>query len=159
MSVVRFNNWAGLLSAVILTAACLLAPGAPANADDATSAAHVTAKRSTASLNLGNGSLPGASAPARSSGGFANGFVYSPGALPNAAIRGRLNVGKSGVYVPYYGGTDPSRPGIQGGVAGIGYGFHGWDISVYDAGAGVAPAGPGVDAPKSNPSLSFSIRF
>jgi hypothetical protein len=70
-------------------------------------------------------------------------------------------VGKSHVYVPYYGNvsTDPAHPSWQG-AAGIAYGFRSWDISVVNGGFGNAPpAVPGSDIPKPNQSLTLSIRF
>jgi hypothetical protein len=48
------------------------------------------------------------------------------------------------------------------GVAGIGYGFRTFDLTVQNGGfsAGApAPNVPGGEPPKVNPSLSFSIRF
>jgi hypothetical protein len=93
---------------------------------------------------------------------FTNGFLYFPGAQPGMNIGGRLNVAKH-VYVPYYGSVsnDPAHPGVQG-TAGIAYGFRSWDISVLNGSFGtVQPAIPGStnDAPKVNPSLTFSVRF
>jgi hypothetical protein len=140
-------------------AAWMVASALPARADDtaANNRSHETAKRSTASLGTGTN---GATAATPTSAGFTNGFVYTPSPQPIVGIRGRLNVGKSGVYVPYYGnvGTDPLHPNVEG-VAGIGYGFHSWDISVINNGAAGLPAVPGSDPPKANPSLSFAIHF
>ncbi len=132
---------------------------APARADDA-HARPAAKQRGTASLSLANGAPASGS---RASTGFLNGFVYAPGPQSALGFRGRLNVGKSGVYVPYYGnvGADPLRPNVQG-VAGIGYGFRGWDISVlnggYTAGAPALTPGSG-DLSKVSPSLSVSVHF
>ena len=76
-------------------------------------------------------------------------------------VGGRVNVGKSKLYVPYYGNisSDPTHPGVQG-TAGIAYGFRTWDISVLNGNMGTQQAPvPGVDTPKVNPALSLSIRF
>jgi hypothetical protein len=77
-------------------------------------------------------------------------------------IGGRVNVGKSHVYVPYYGtiSNDPAHPGVQG-TAGLAYGFRTWDISVLNGGFGNQPSSgiPGGDPPKVNPALTFSIHF
>jgi hypothetical protein len=162
MSAVRLYNRARLLSFVAVAALTALVLAAPALGDTTTGARHeATAKRGAASLTLpAAGSSTTAS---RSTAGFSNGFVYTPGPQPVLGFHGRFNVGKSGVYVPYYGnvGTDPSHPNVEG-IAGIGYGFHGWDVSVvnggFAAGAQAAPV-PGGDTSKVNPSLSFSIRF
>jgi len=159
MSGTRFSTWVRLVSVAVLTAAWLGVGVLPAQAQDTAAARAHEAKQHTASLNL-NGSA-GASAPAAapaSRGGILNGFVYST-SPQSLGFRGRLNVGKTGVYVPYYGDvdTDPLHPNSQA-FAGIGYGFHTWDVSVVNGNSGVA-AVPGGDAPKSNQSLSFSIRF
>ena len=162
MSAVRFYNRARLLSIALFAAIWMVVSCVPANADDATTGrARDSAKRAPASLNLNNSAVTPPGSP-RNTAGFMNGFVYTPGPQPVLGFRGRVNVGKSGVYVPYYGnvGSDPAHPNLQG-VAGIGYGFRTWDISVVNGGfsAGAPAAVPGADAPKANPSLSFSIRF
>jgi len=150
MLALRFGQRVRLLSVAVLTALVVFAFAVPAKADDRTA----QAKRTTASLSNG--------APAQSQGGqnFAGGFQFIPGA-PGMNIGGRVNVGKSKLYVPYYGNisTDPLHPGVQG-TAGIAYGFRTWDISVVNGGFG-SPQGPvpGVDQPKVNPALSLSIRF
>jgi hypothetical protein len=154
MLVLRFGQLARLLSVAVLTAAAVFVFALPAKADDSTARA-AQVKRSTASLSNG--------APAQSQSGpnYTNGFQFIPGA-PGMNIGGRVNVGKSKLYVPYYGNisTDPAHPGVQG-VAGIAYGFRTWDISVLNGGLGTPPQAPvpGVDAPKVNPALSLSIRF
>jgi hypothetical protein len=158
MLVLRFGQLARLLPVAALTAAVAFAFAVPAKADviPSTGSAHVAqAKRGTASLTSA-GATQG-----QSMTGFANGFQFIPGA-PGMNIGGRVNVGKSKLYVPYYGNisTDPTHPGVQG-TAGIAYGFRTWDISVLNGGLGTplqAPI-PGVDTPKVNPALSLSIRF
>lgn len=164
MSVVRFSKRARLLSVAALAAAwlALSAAPAPARADDAPAArAREAAKQRTASLNL-NAPSPASIAPAgRSSGSMINAFVYQAGPQ-SLGFRGRVKIGKSGVYVPYYGNvdTDPLHPATQS-YAGIGYGFHTWDVSVVNGGynSGSLANVPGADTPKANPSLSFSIHF
>jgi hypothetical protein len=161
MLVLRFGQLARLLPVAVLTAAAMFAFAVPAKADviPSTGSAHVAqAKRGTASLtNAGSGGAT----QGQSITGFANGFQFIPGA-PGMNIGGRVNVGKSKLYVPYYGNisTDPTHPGVQG-TAGIAYGFRTWDISVLNGGFGTPPQAPipGVDAPKVNPALSLSIRF
>jgi hypothetical protein len=134
----------------------------PARADDTTTAAMraIAAKRTPTSLNTGGLSLPNPSA-SRSSTSFTNGFLYFPGAQPGLSVNGRVPVGKSHVYVPYYGNVsgDPAHPNVQG-TAGIAYGFRTWDISVLNGGFGTSQQTlPGVDPPKANPALSLSVHF
>ncbi len=162
MAVIRFFNRVRSLSVAAFAATCIVLSIGPALADESAAAApraHEGAKRSTSSLNT-NANAPGSAATTRSAAGFMNGFVYSEG--PQAlGFRGRVNVGKSGVYVPYYGNVDvdPLHPAVQG-VAGIGYGFRTWDISVQNGPfSGSVPNVPGGASSKTNQSLSFSIRF
>ena len=161
ISAVCFSHRARLLSVAAFAAAWLAASAVPARADEAAGARAHETKQHTASLNL---NAPGAAAPVAPvtrGPGIMNGFVYSTGPQ-SLGFRGRLNVGKTGVYVPYYGNvdTDPLHPNTQG-FAGIGYGFRTWDVSVVNGGytSGPPASVPGADAPKANPSLSFSIRF
>jgi hypothetical protein len=165
MSVVRFSKRARLLSVAAFAAAWLALSAAPtpARADDATAArSREAAKQHTSSLNL---SAPAAAAIApagrSSGGGILNAFVYQTGPQ-SVGFRGRVKIGKSGVYVPYYGNvdTDPLHPATQS-YAGIGYGFRSWDVSVVNGGysSGSLANVPGADTPKANPSLSFSIHF
>ncbi len=156
----RLGQSARFLSVAVFSAVAVFAFAVPVKADDTVSAARAAqGKRTTASLA---NPLPatGAAVPGTAA---ANGFLYFPGGQPGMNVGGRLNVGKSHVYVPYYGNisNDPTHPGVQG-VAGIAYGFRTWDISVLNGGGtSVAqPAIPGLDAPpKVNPALSLSIRF
>jgi hypothetical protein len=150
MLVFRFGKIARLLSVAVLIAAGGLAFAVPAKADDTARAPQ--AKRSTASLNNAGAVQAGPN--------FSGGFQFIPGA-PGMNIGGRVNVGKSKLYVPYYGNisSDPAHPGVQG-TAGIAYGFRTWDISVLNGSMGTQQAPvPGVDTPKVNPALSLSIRF
>jgi hypothetical protein len=154
---VRSNNLARLLSVIVLAMMVFGMSVAPARADETRFKA--AKQRAAASLNAANSSTSGS----RATTSFTNGFVYTPGPQPMLGFRGRLNVGKSGVYVPYYGnvGTDPAHPNLQG-VAGIGYGFRGWDISVLNGGyaAGAPALSPGAgDLSKVNPSVSVSVHF
>ena len=161
MLVLRFGQRARLLSVAVLSALAIGAFAVPAKADDSTGSAHpAQAKRATTSLGNAASSNGGA-LQGQNGAAYANGFQFIPGA-PGMNIGGRVNVGKSHVYVPYYGNisNDPTHPGVQG-TAGIAYGFHTWDISVLNGGLGTpaqAPI-PGVDAPKVNPALSLSLRF
>jgi hypothetical protein len=151
------------LSAALFAAAAIVSFNLPARAEDigATAARAAQVKRATTSL--GTAQPPSATTlNSPQSHPFANGFLYFPGAQTGLNIGGRLNVGKSHLYVPYYGtiSNDPAHPGVQG-TAGVAYGFRTWDISVLNGGFGSppAPAIPGADAPKVNPALSLSIRF
>jgi hypothetical protein len=162
MSASRFDNRARLLSVAAFVAIWIGLTFAPARADETAAVrAREGKQRSTAALTL-----PGAPAIAgvtRGGSNVTNGFVYLPGVQPALGFRGRVNVGRSGVYVPYYGdvGIDPAHPNVQG-MAGIGYGFRGFDISVYNGGlsAGAAPGlVPGGVTGKANPSVSVSVRF
>jgi hypothetical protein len=151
MLVSRFGKFARSLSVAVLIALAGLAFAAPAKADDTTARAP-QAKRNTASLSNAGTVQAGPN--------FSGGFQFIPGA-PGMNIGGRVNVGKSKLYVPYYGNisTDPMHPGVQG-TAGIAYGFRTWDISVLNGSMGTQQAPvPGVDTPKVNPALSLSIRF
>jgi hypothetical protein len=153
MLALRFGKLRRLLSVAVLIAVAMLAFAVPAKADD-TAARAAQVKRSTASL------ANGGSAQLQTAPNYPGSFQFIPGA-PGMNIGGRVNVGKSKLYVPYYGNvsTDPAHPGVQG-TAGIAYGFRTWDISVLNGGLGTPQAPiPGVDAPKVNPALSLSIRF
>jgi hypothetical protein len=165
MSPVRFSTWARLLSAAVLTAAWFGMSAVPAHADvtsaSTTARAHDAARQHTAALNnLANGATASATGPSTRSG-ILNGFVYST-SPQSLAFGGRVNVGKTHVYVPYYGNvnTDPLHPNAQT-FAGIGYGFRTWDVSVVNSGYNSAPvaSAPGSDIPHPNQSLSFSIHF
>jgi hypothetical protein len=161
MSAERFSTWARWVSVAVLTAAWLGFAVAPASAQDTSAAKARESKAHTSSLSLNASAAASApaAAPANRGGSFLNGFVYATGPQ-SLGFRGRVNVGKTGVYVPYYGNvdTDPLHPNSQT-SAGIGYGFRTWDISVMNGNsAGVANVPGGGDAPRSQ-SLSFSVRF
>ena len=156
----RLRHCALSLSVAVFAVGTAFAVAAPASADDVTAAAARApqAKRSTASF--GN-TLPSSIGGVTQPRGSTASFLVFPGAQPGMNIGGRVNVGKSHVYVPYYGNisTDPTRPGVQG-AAGLAYGFRTWDISVLNGGFGTTQAPvPGIEQPKVNPSLSLSIRF
>jgi hypothetical protein len=123
----------------------------------------LAAKRAATSLTNGGLStgLPNPGAGTRNATSFAGGFLYFPGAgttQPGLNVGGRVPVGKSHVYVPYYGNVsgDPAHPTVQG-TTGIAYGFRTWDISVLNGTP--SQSLPGADAPKVNPNLSLSVRF
>jgi hypothetical protein len=154
MLALRFPQRVRLLSVAVFAAVALfaIAVPVPVRADD-----HAApAKRAATSLV---NSQPATVGGSQSHTAFSNGFLYFPGAQPGMNIGGRVNVGKSHVYVPYYGNVsnDPTHPGVQG-TAGIAYGFRTWDISVLN-GVSPQPPFPGADTPKVNPALSLSIRF
>jgi hypothetical protein len=134
----------------------------PAQADDA--AVRAAAAKRAASFTPGSQPLPTAitgTSPSRGVTNFGSGFLYFPGATPGVNVGGRVPVGKSHVYVPYYGNVsgDPAHPNVQG-TTGIAYGFRTWDISVLNNGSTASQQSlPGVDTPKTNPALSLSIRF
>jgi hypothetical protein len=159
MLALRFCRRLLSIAALAAVAVAFVAPAA--RADEAANAkTTAAAKRSTASLGA-TGSLLGGIPSSREGAGYANGFVYVPGPQPEFNLGGRVNVGKSHVYVPYYGNVtgDPTHPTWQG-AAGIAYGFRTWDISVVNGGFGnTQPAVPGADTNKANPSLSLSVRF
>jgi len=155
-----FGQSARFLPVAVFSAIAVFAFSLPVKADETASAARAPqGRRSTASLANPLPASAGAAVPGTAAAG---GFLYFPGGQPGMNVGGRLNVGKSHVYVPYYGNisNDPTHPGVQS-VTGIAYGFRTWDISVLNGGAGNAqPAIPGLDAPpKVNPALSLSIRF
>ena len=155
----RFGHWMRRLTVAAFAAVAVCISTLPAAAEDTTAGARaVAAKRSTTSFTLQQPAIT--AAPGRSTGG---GFLFFPGAGPQPGINvgGRVPVGKSHVYVPYYGNVsgDPAHPGVQG-TAGIAYGFRTWDISVLNGGFGSSQQTlPGVDPPKNNPALSLSVRF
>lgn len=152
---VRFRQGVRFLSVAAFAALTALALTLPARADERSTA---QAKRQPTSFQ--NATPSTVTAP-QSHPGY-DGFLYFPGAQPGMNIAGRVNVGKSHVYVPYYGNisNDPTHPGVSG-TTGIAYGFRTWDISVLNGAFGnpQQPSLPGTDAPKVNPNLSFSIRF
>ena len=161
MLVHRFRQRAGLLSVAVFAALTVLAVAVPVRADDVPPAVRAAqAKRTTTSF--GNASTATVAAPAPAThAGSASSFLFFPSTQPGVNIGGRLPVGKSHVYVPYYGtiSNDPTHPGVQG-ATGLAYGFRTWDISVLNGGFGTQPAPiPGADQPKVNPSLSLSIHF
>jgi hypothetical protein len=160
----RFGKTARIFAVAAFASAALLSFAVPARADDTATAraAAMTAKRAPQSFApTGTSSILGSTPSSREATGYANGFLYLPGPQPELNLGGRVPVGKSHVYVPYYGnvGGDPTHPTWQG-AAGLAYGFRTWDISVVNGGFGsVQSAVPGAEAPKANPSLSLSIRF
>jgi len=161
MSAVRFLKRATLLSVTAFAVALTVLPVAPARADEAPVRKEAVAKQRTAALTLNNVPSAGAAIPVTHGSGILQGFVYATGPQ-SLSFRGRVNVGKTGVYVPYYGNVsaDPLHPETES-FAGIGYGFRGWDVSVVNGSTNGAPpaAIPGADTARANPSLSFSIRF
>ncbi|MGA2393230.1 MAG: hypothetical protein ABSH03_07775 [Candidatus Lustribacter sp.] len=150
----RFRRRVRFLSVAVFAALAVFSFALPVRAEDTRG---VQAKRQTTSFQTGTAAP--ITAPQAHTG--YDGFLYFPGAQPGMNLNGRVNVGKSHVYVPYYGNVsnDPTHPGVSG-TAGIAYGFRTWDISVLNGAFGtVQPAIPGADTPKVNPSLTFSIRF
>jgi hypothetical protein len=160
MLALRFRQ--RLLSIAALAAVGIAFVALPARADETASVKATQVKRATTSLSDLGASLLGGVPSSREGAGYANGFVYVPGPQSQLNLGGRVNVGKSHVYVPYYGNMtgDPAHPTWQG-AAGIAYGFRTWDISVVNGGFGntTAPVIPGADTSKTNPSLSLSVRF
>lgn len=158
----RFGHWSRRLTVAAFAAVAVFCASIPAQADDVTAQGTraLAAKRSTQSFGTSDSTLPIVASPTRNAAGFANGFLYFPGTQPGLTVGGRVPVGKSHVYVPYYGNVsgDPAHPNVQG-TAGIAYGFRTWDISVLNAAGTTSQALPGIDAPKTNPSLSLSVRF
>ena len=151
----RFGQRVRFLSVAVFAAVAVFAIAVPVRADDTHAA---QAKRTTTSFqNSQTAGVP----QTQTHTGY-DGFLYFPGAQPGPTIDGRVNVGKSHVYVPYYGNVsnDPTHPGVTG-TAGIAYGFRTWDISVLNGAFGTPQAQvPGADAAsKLNPALTFSIRF
>jgi hypothetical protein len=158
----RFGNSARILAVAFLASIAVLSFALPARADDTSARTAAQTKRAPASFaSTGTSSILGSVPSSRDTTGYANGFLYLPGPQPELNLGGRVPVGKSHVYVPYYGnvGGDPTHPTWQG-AAGLAYGFRTWDISVVNGGFGsVQNPVPGTEAPKANPSLSLSIRF
>lgn len=151
-----------LTSIAVFAALAVAFAAPPASADETPGTKALQVRRAPASLSSAGMALLGGIPASREGAGYANGFVYVPGPQPQLSLGGRVNVGKSHVYVPYYGNVsgDPTHPVWQG-VAGIAYGFRTWDISVVNGGFGsaVTPQVPGADSSKTNPSLSLSVRF
>lgn len=145
-------------AAAVFVAAALFSAVVPAGADTVpANAAHPQAKRNPASFTT----QPGAGlTPQKTFGSGSSGLLFFPGASTGVNVGGRVSVGKTHVYVPYYGtvSNDPAHPGVQG-TAGLAYGFRTWDISVFNNAQPAQAAVPGADQPKVNPSLQFSIRF
>jgi hypothetical protein len=153
------------LTVAVFVAIVFLVPALPARADVVPAAVvhQAQAKRATTSLTspATQGLTVGAPRPPVAGGA---GLLYFAGPPTGVNVGGRVSVGKSHVYVPYYGivSNDPTHPGVQG-AAGLAYGFRTWDISVFNGPLGSAPGAsiPGAtpNDSKVNPSLSFSIRF
>ncbi len=159
----RFRKRVQILPAVLLASVAFASVSAPARADDTATAAHTAnqARRPASFGSAPGAQLVGSVPSSRQTMGYANGFLFLPGPQPTLNVGGRVQVGKSHVYVPYYGDVtgDPQHPAWQG-AAGIAYGFRTWDISVVNGGFGnVQNAVPGAETPKTNPSLTLSIRF
>jgi hypothetical protein len=153
----RFRQRVRLLSVAVFAALAVFAVAVPVRADDTRG---TQAKRQTTSFQNGTAAATAAVAAPQARAGY-DGILYFPGGQPGMNIGGRVPVGKSHVYVPYYGNVsnDPTHPGVTG-TAGIAYGFRTWDISVLNgAFGGPQPTIPGADTPKVNPALTFSIRF
>jgi hypothetical protein len=161
MPAVHRTDRARFVTIAVVAAMWFGASVVPASAEQTAAArSHETAKRAAASLNLNTPSSVAPPVLGSRSGGILNGFVYNTGPQ-SVGFRGRVNVGKTRVYVPYYGNVDadPLHPNAQG-FAGIGYGFRTWDVSVVNGGySGAAANVPGADTPKATQSLSFSIHF
>jgi hypothetical protein len=134
----------------------------PAQAEDTAAAQmRAIAARRTPQSFTASAVTTGIPNPAPAGRSFAGGFLYFPGAQSGVNIGGRVPVGKSRLYVPYYGNVsgDPAHPSVQG-ATGLAYGFRTWDISVLNGGFGTPQQTlPGVDPPKANPALSLSVRF
>jgi len=142
------------LAVALFAAAAVFAFTVPVRADEHPA----QAKRTTTSFQAAQPATLGTSAAGHP--GSTNGFLVFPDAQ-GMNIGGRVNVGKSHVYVPYYGviSNDPAHPGVQG-TAGLAYGFRTWDISVLNGAFGTTqPAIPGTDVSKVNPALTFSLHF
>ncbi len=163
MSVYRILQRARFLSVAVFAALTVLAIAVPVRAEEvppAVRAAQAQAKRTTTSFGNASAATVVPAAPGAHVGS-ASSFLYFPSTQSGVNIGGRLPVGKSHVYVPYYGtiSNDPTHPGVQG-ATGLAYGFRTWDISLLNGGFGTQPAPvPGADQPKVNPSLSLSIHF
>jgi hypothetical protein len=162
MLVLRFSERVRILSVALFAATAIFSFAVPARSEDVSASAARAAQGKRATTSLSNSQPSTTLSAPQGQHTVPGGFLYFPGAQPGMNIGGRLNVGKSHVYVPYYGtiSNDPTHPGVQG-TAGLAYGFRTWDISVLNGGFGnpPAPAIPGADAPKVNPALTFSIHF
>jgi hypothetical protein len=103
--------------------------------------------------------LPGANASAAAT---ATRGTLSFSALPATGpvgVQGQVNVGKSHVYVPYYGGASGGLGGAMQSVAGLGIGFGSWNVSVVDRMLGTDLPNFLQSAKAPNPALTLSIRF
>ncbi len=78
---------------------------------------------------------------------------------PVVGVRGQLNIGHSHMYVPYYGNVAGGTNAQAEGVAGLGYGFGSWNLSVVNRGLGTDLPSMVQSIKGVNPSLSLSIRF
>lgn len=82
-------------------------------------------------------------------------------ALPavGPVVQGQVPVGKSHVYVPYYGGASGGVGGALQGVAGLGIGFGSWNVSVVNRMLGTDLPNFLQSMKAPDPALSLSIRF
>lgn len=160
MPVLRFGQCVRRMSVAVFAVLAFVAVAGPARADEVQTASHVAAARRAVTSFGTAPAAAAAAATAPNRPGYASGFLFFPSTQPGMNIGGRVAVGKTHVYVPYYGviSNDPTHPGVQG-AAGIAYGSRTWDISVLNGAATSQPGIPGGDASKVNPALSFSIRF
>ena len=110
-----------------------LAPALPATGGAAAASAAASATRGTMSFN----SVP----------------AVGP------VLQGQVPVGKSHVYVPYYGGANGGISGALQGVAGLGIGFGSWNVSVVNRMLGTDLPNFLQSMKAPNPALSLSIRF
>jgi hypothetical protein len=159
----RTSQRAQSFSAALFASIVMLGVMLPARADETAAASHAAAQARRAPASFGAAAVsPLGGVPAsRQASGFSQGFLFPAGPQPLLNVGGRVPVGKSHIYVPYYGDVtgDPAHPSWQG-AAGLAYGFRTWDISVVNGGFGaVQNPVPGTEQPKANPSLSLSIRF
>jgi hypothetical protein len=154
----RLRQRARLLTIAAFASVAVFAVALPARADD-TAAHTAAAKRNATYTSSAVPALP-VSGTNRAETNVAGGFLYFPTTPQGVNVGGRVPVGKSRLYVPYYGNVsnDPTHPGVQG-TTGLAYGFRTWDISVLNSGIGAQQTMPGLEPPKTNPALSVSIRF
>jgi hypothetical protein len=78
---------------------------------------------------------------------------------PVVGVHGQLNIGRSHMYVPYYGDVAGGTNAESQGVAGLGYGFGSWNLAVVNRSLGTDLGSMVQNMKAINPSLSLSIRF
>ena len=179
MFALRFNRGVAFVSVAACAAALSCALAAPASADPSTifglpfghtaATARATpppAFRNSTLKRNGTGeatstAMLGASASRSSATVTLPQFSrFAPAGDPTVGVHGQVPLGRSHVYLPYYGDVAGAGPSASmQGVAGLGYGFGSWNLSVVNRGLGTDVPSLVQSMKSVSPSLTLSLRF